>query len=230
MAAIASASALLEYSFGLPEEARRVDTALEKCLAKLESSRSIWMDARARIMSMVDGDEKADFMQRALYTPALGYYSAPRNRFGARGDFVTAPEISPRFAVCVARQIAQVFDMLDAPAGGGNVLEVGAGSGVLAEGVLDALSASGRGDVEYFILERSAGGRGFQQQRLARFGDRVRWLDELPRSGFAGVILANELLDAIPARCFQVHQGAAVELGVAAADGGFQLVQRAFAL
>jgi SAM-dependent MidA family methyltransferase len=158
------------------------------------------------------------YMELALYTPQLGYYSAPRSRFGAAGDFVTAPEISPRFALCVARQIAQVIDML---ATAGTVLEVGAGSGVLAEGVLDTLRELGHADVPYFILERSAGGRGFQRERLARFGDQVRWLDDFPPPGFSGVILANELLDAIPARCFEVHDGAAAEIGVASAGGEF---------
>ena len=158
------------------------------------------------------------YMELALYTPQLGYYSAPRNRFGARGDFVTAPEISPRFALCIARQIAQVLGMLGST---GAVLEVGAGSGVLAAGVLDTLRAIGHGDVEYFILERSAGGRGFQAERLARFGKQVRWLDDFPPPGFTGVILANELLDAIPARCFEIHHGVAMEIGVASTCAGF---------
>jgi SAM-dependent MidA family methyltransferase len=162
------------------------------------------------------------FMELALYTPQLGYYSASRSRFGPRGDFVTAPEISPRFAACVARQVAQVLDQINGIKGAaGAVLEVGAGSGVFARGVLEALSALGHEEVEYFILERSAGARGFQRERLAHFGERVRWLDDLPEHPFDGVIVANELLDAIPAKCFQIEDGVVLERGVAADADGF---------
>lgn len=157
------------------------------------------------------------FMERALYSPGLGYYAAARSRFGARGDFVTAPEISPRFARCVARQVGEILDAI----GGGEVLEVGAGSGVLAEGMLDALTALGHADTRYLILERAAGGRGFQRERLARFGDRVQWLDDFPPPGWRGVLLANELLDALPARCFVMDRGTPRELGVAAAGDAF---------
>jgi len=157
------------------------------------------------------------FMDRALYTSGLGYYAAARSRFGARGDFVTAPEISPRFARCVARQTVQILDAI----GGGEVLEVGAGSGTLAAGVLAALDTLGHAGARYLILERSAGGRGFQRERLAPFGDRVHWLDDLPPPGWRGVVLANELLDALPARCFILDHGSPRELGVAAAERGF---------
>lgn len=158
------------------------------------------------------------FMERALYTPGLGYYAAARSRFGTHGDFVTAPEISARFARCVARQTAQILHAI----GGGEVLEVGAGSGVLAQGVLAALDTLGHGAVRYLILERSAGGRGFQRERLARFGDRVHWLDDFPPAGWRGVVLANELLDALPARCFILDHGVPRELGVAAGERGFE--------
>jgi len=150
------------------------------------------------------------YMELVLYAPGLGYYSAPRSRFGERGDFVTAPEISPRFAACLARQIAQVLDHL----GGGSVLEVGAGSGVLAGDLLDALASLGHADLRYCILERSAAARAFQRERLAHHGARVAWLDDFPGAGFRGVILANELLDALPARRFQIDAGRARELGV----------------
>jgi len=156
------------------------------------------------------------YMEMALYTPGLGYYAAPRSRFGARGDFVTAPEISPRFAGCVARQIAEVL----ARAGGG-VLEAGAGDGTLAAGILAALDAAGVEDVPYLILERSAGARGFQRERLAPWGARVSWLDGFPPQGFRGVIVANELLDALPARRFVSRGGEALEMGVAPVDDGF---------
>jgi SAM-dependent MidA family methyltransferase len=158
------------------------------------------------------------YMELALYAPVLGYYAAPRSRFGERGDFVTAPELSPRFAACVGRQVAEVLGRI----GGGVVLEVGAGDGTLAAGVLEALDALGHGDTRYLILERSAAARGFQGERLAAAGERVAWLDALPAAGFRGVILANELLDAIPARRFVVHGGTPLELGVAASAEGFR--------
>ena len=157
------------------------------------------------------------FMDSALYTPGLGYYAAARSRFGEHGDFVTAAEISPRFAHCVARQVAQILDAI----GGGEVLEVGAGSGALAEAMIDALDALGHAPAPYLILERGAGGRAFQRERLARFSERVHWLDDLPPAGWRGVVLANELLDALPARCFIVEHGKPRELGVAAASAGF---------
>ncbi len=157
------------------------------------------------------------FMELALYAPGLGYYAAPRSRFGERGDFVTAPEISPRFAGCVARQVAEVLART-----GGGVLEAGAGDGTLAAGVLAGLDAAGMHDVPYRILERSAGARGFQRERLAPWGERVTWLDGFPEPGFRGVILANELLDALPARRFVVRAGEALELGVAPSADGFR--------
>jgi SAM-dependent MidA family methyltransferase len=158
------------------------------------------------------------YMELALYTPQLGYYSAPRSRFGTHGDFVTAPEISERFAVCVARQVAQILGHI----GGGGVLEAGAGSGVLADGVISALTELGHREVDYAILERSAGARGFQRERLAAHGARVRWLDDFPAAGFRGVLIANELLDAIPARRFEVRGRSAHELGVAWGKGRFE--------
>lgn len=156
------------------------------------------------------------YMELALYAPGLGYYSAPRSRFGACGDFVTAPEISPLFAGCVARAVASVLAHT-----GGAVLEAGAGDGTLAAGVLEHLAALGFDHVPYLILERSAGARGFQQERLAGFGDRVRWLDDFPPAGFRGVVIANELLDALPARRFTLRGGTPRELGVAATGEGF---------
>src|SRR3569623_2023028 len=94
----------------------------------------------------------ARYMELALFAPGLGYYSAGAQKFGAAGDFISAPEISPLFAHCVARQCAQVLRTL----GGGDVLEVGAGSGVLAADLLTALAEADSLPIQYFILERSA--------------------------------------------------------------------------
>src|SRR5207237_793596 len=151
------------------------------------------------------------FMDLALYAPALGYYSAPQPKFGETGDFVTAPEISPLFARCLANQVAQILRMLD----GGAVLEAGAGSGVLAADLLLALEKLGCLPRHYFILELSAGLRALQQETLAarapHLAARVQWLDSLPDTGFRGVVLGNELLDAMPVARFAVGDAAVAE-------------------
>ncbi len=140
----------------------------------------------------------ARYMELALYAPGLGYYSAGRQKFGEGGDFVTAPEISPLFSRCVARQCAQV---LESP-GGGDILEFGAGSGVMARDILAWLEDADALPGRYLILESSADLRERQQAllqaHLPHLMTRITWLDHLPAQGFSGVILANEVLDAMP--------------------------------
>ena len=137
------------------------------------------------------------FMERLLYAPGLGYYTAGARKFGAAGDFVTAPELTPLFGRALARQVAQIM-LESAPV----VLEVGAGSGRLAADLLLALEASGQLPERYFILDLSADLRQRQQQTIAAAAphllDRVEWLERLPEQ-FSGVVVANELLDAMPA-------------------------------
>jgi len=146
----------------------------------------------------------ARYMELALYAPGLGYYSGGSRKFGAAGDFVTAPEISPLFSRCLARQTAEVLREL----GGGAVLEVGAGSGVMAAEILAELEAVDALPEHYDILELSGELRARQRETLAKcvpqLVERVRWLDALPAPGFRGVVLANELLDALPVHCFEV--------------------------
>ena len=160
------------------------------------------------------------WMQIALYEPGLGYYSAGAHKLGAGGDFTTAPEISPLFGQCLARQCDEVLATL----GGGEVLEVGAGSGRLAFDVLQAMAAAGRPPARYRILEISADLRARQQLLLARLpaelAQRVEWLDEPPAEPWAGVLLANEVLDALPVQRFMRRDGAWLELGVAVDDAG----------
>jgi SAM-dependent MidA family methyltransferase len=136
------------------------------------------------------------FMEAALYAPGLGYYAAGAMKFGAAGDFVTAPELTPLFGRTLAHAIAPVL------AGtGGEVLELGAGSGRLAVDVLGELERLDTLPARYGILEVSADLRARQQETLARerphLADRVQWLDALP-DHFSGVILGNEVLDALP--------------------------------
>ncbi|MDR2878222.1 MAG: SAM-dependent methyltransferase [Chromatiales bacterium] len=140
----------------------------------------------------------ADYMNLALHAPGLGYYSAGSTKFGARGDFVTAPEISPLFGRCLATQVEEVLLAL----GGGDVLEIGAGTGTLACELLAELERRGVLATRYFILETSADLRARQAalfaERIPRLANRIEWLDQLPERGFCGVMFANELLDAMP--------------------------------
>lgn len=159
------------------------------------------------------------YMERALYTPALGYYSTLQG-LGAEGDFITAPEISPLFSRVVARQIMPALE-------GGEqsvVLELGAGSGVMAAEILLELERMGRLPWQYQILELSAGLREKQRQTLSEAAphllQRVVWLDTLPQAPLSGAIVANEVVDAIPAERFVVRDGEAVAMGVSTSPEG----------
>lgn len=157
------------------------------------------------------------WMAMALYEPGLGYYSGGARKFGQAGDFVTAPEISPLFGACVAAQCAQWFER--APA---RIVEFGAGSGALAADVLVELARLGAAADEYLIVEVSGELRERQRETIARRAPsmmaRVRWLDAWP-ARISGVILGNELLDAMPARVFRWHDGSVSERGVALETG-----------
>ena len=146
----------------------------------------------------------ARYMELALYAPGLGYYSAGKTKFGKAGDFVTAPEISPLFSFCLAKQSAQVLDRLE----GGNILELGAGSGIMAAQLLLELERLNSLPTHYFILEISADLKQQQQTTLKHHCphllNTVRWLDGLPEAPFNGVILANEVLDAMPVHLFEL--------------------------
>src|SRR5512134_3938790 len=146
----------------------------------------------------------ARYMELALHEPGLGYYAAGARKFGAGGDFVTAPELSPLFGRALARQVAQILQPGEA------ILEFGAGSGVLAEVLLSELDG-----VKYEILETSPELRDRQQKRL---GSRVHWLDQLPRK-FRGVMLANEVVDAMPVHALAWTHGGLLERGVCANEG-----------
>jgi SAM-dependent MidA family methyltransferase len=142
------------------------------------------------------------YMELALYAPGLGYYSGGAAKFGASGDFVTAPEISALFGRCLARQVLQALDAL----GGGEVLELGGGTGALAE---SALAEAGE-RLAWNMLEPSPE---LRERQRARLGERVRWLDTLP-AGFRGVIVANEVADALPVERFRIVDDEPRQLGV----------------
>lgn len=139
-----------------------------------------------------------EYMDFCLNAPALGYYAAGSGKFGAEGDFVTAPELSPLFARVVARQFDEILQRLD----GGEIVEIGGGTGAFARDSLAALAELGRASVRYRILETSAELRDRQQERLSGLG--VEWLDALPDEPFDGIIFANEVADALPVECFRV--------------------------
>jgi SAM-dependent MidA family methyltransferase len=148
------------------------------------------------------------YMHLALYTPGLGYY-AGGVPMGAQADFVTAPELTPLFGQTIARQIAQIFD-----AGvTAQILEFGAGTGKLARDVLNALAELGYPQACYQILDVSGSLSATQRATLATFGNRVQWLDAMPES-FEGIMLGNEVLDAMPVTVFELNDGALLERGV----------------
>lgn len=155
----------------------------------------------------------ARFMELALYTPGLGYYAAGKHKFCAAGDFVTAPELGSLFARCLARLCGSILERV-----GGDILETGAGSGALAADLLLELEALGRLPERYLILELSSELRDRQAETLRRKAPqwlkRVHWLDALP-TGFRGVMLANELLDALPVERFKVTNSGVRQLYVA---------------
>ena len=159
------------------------------------------------------------YMDLVLYEPGLGYYASGTRKFGRQGDFVTAPELGSLYGRCVARQVAQILAQLD----GGSLLEFGAGSGALAATVLTELVERDSLPAEYLIVEVSPALRAQQQQTLAGQIEqnlvKVRWLDSLPESGFRGVILANEVLDAMPIIRFRVGAEGHMTAGVVRRNG-----------
>ena len=169
----------------------------------------------------------ARFMELALYAPGLGYYSAGARKLGAAGDFVTAPEISSLFGQTLARQLAQITQLTQ-----GDILEVGAGSGRLALQLLPELDALDALPAHYFILEVSADLRARQQQLLTSLTphhrERVQWLSTLP-SSFTGVIVGNEVLDAMPVHLVVWRDDAIFERGVISQDNNFSWSERALA-
>ena len=164
------------------------------------------------------------FMELALYAPGLGYYTAGAHKFGATGDFVTAPEISPLFGRTLARQVAEIMAQ-SAP----HIIEFGAGSGKLAAEVLGELERQDCLPQSYAILEVSPDLRERQQtllrKRLPHLVDRVLWLDALPEN-ISGALIANEVLDALPVHLVHWKDGGILERGVASEGKNFVWQER----
>ncbi|HLB42724.1 MAG TPA: SAM-dependent methyltransferase [Gammaproteobacteria bacterium] len=148
-------------------------------------------------------------MEEALYHPKWGYYNSKDFDIGKYGDFTTAPEISPLFAQCIAKQCRDIFEHL----GTNHILELGAGTGRFAKDLLSYLDVLGCLPTAYYIYEKSSRLREKQKMFLQTypcFYSRIIWLDKLPKS-FLGTIIANEVLDALPVHCFRINDRAIKE-------------------
>jgi SAM-dependent MidA family methyltransferase len=165
------------------------------------------------------------YMQLVLYAPGLGYYSAGSRKFGASGDYVTAPMISPLFSETIAHFITRQQQP------GDEILELGAGTGVMAADIISSLRANDQRPSAYRILEPSADLRQRQQQTLESVNDgsapELCWIDQLDdRQSFSGFILGNEVIDAMPVRRFVLQSGVVQELGVGLDAGDIALKVR----
>jgi SAM-dependent MidA family methyltransferase len=153
------------------------------------------------------------YMEMALYEPALGYYSAGLHKFGRSGDFITAPELGSLFATCLAEQVKEISTHL----GPYDILELGAGTGQLATDLLKALPA-GLQPRRYMILERSADLQAVQQHVISAqvpgWQDRVKWLTRPPGEPWKGILLANEVIDALAVERFELGARGVEQVGV----------------
>ncbi|QHG92239.1 SAM-dependent methyltransferase [Coxiella endosymbiont of Amblyomma sculptum] len=159
----------------------------------------------------------AHYMRLALYSRNLGYYSANTQKFGKNGDFVTAPEISSIFSRCLARQCHQVLRNLK----GGDILELGAGSGIMAIHILKELQSSQCPPIRYFILEISENLRKFQRKRfreeIPELFSCIVWVNKLP-TDFIGIIVGNEVIDSLPVHKFKIQNNSVKEMYVDCID------------
>lgn len=162
------------------------------------------------------------YQELVLYAPGLGYYTGGAAKLGPGGDFVTAPGLGTLYAKCLARQVAQLLEHL----GGGDVLEFGPGDGALAVALLAELVALGVPPRRYLAIERSAELADRQRAALAGVGwaQRAQWLTGLPEA-FEGVVLASEVLDALPVRRYRMTAPGLAELYVGVGPDGFELVE-----
>ena len=195
----------------------QADTALslpEPDVASEAHSQAVRSAVVERIVAAGGCISFAEYLQTVLYAPGLGYYVTGSRKFGEGGDFITAPEVSDLFGRVIARQVAPTVRGLDRA----RILEFGAGSGKLAVDVMRALAAQDALPERYSILEASAELAERQRERVRRelpdLAGRFEWLSDWP-DAFTGVVLANEVLDAMPVERFRVGKGAPVRLAVA---------------
>lgn len=151
------------------------------------------------------------FMDLVLYAPESGYYTTTVP-MGKQGDYFTAPELSPLFSYCLGMQCAEILKRLPTPA---TILELGAGTGRMASDLLHFLESQNQLPESYLIFEVSSTLKRYQQSYLKQhcpaFFDRIQWLDRLPSTPMAGILLANEVLDALPFHLFQIAEKEVLE-------------------
>ena len=179
--------------------------------SEVEKQRSLLLQKCIRsACNRADGQIRfSDFMNIALYEPGLGYYSGGLQKFGQKGDFITSPEVSPLFGQCLANQVAEILHNLrEASNEKTYVIEFGAGSGILAVDILLKLEQLGFLPEKYLIVELSAELQHRQKETLENKAPHllklVQWLNQLPEDITNAVVLANEVLDAMPVECFKV--------------------------
>ncbi|HLE65798.1 MAG TPA: SAM-dependent methyltransferase [Burkholderiales bacterium] len=172
----------------------------------LAASRTLLERIAAELSAHGNWISFARYMEMTLHEPGLGYYSGGSAKLGGGGDFVTAPELSALFARTLARQVAELLGP------GDSLLEFGAGSGALAAALMDELDALGSGPRSYLILETSPQ---LRERQRARLGTRARWIARLPER-FRGVMLANEVADAMPVHALAWTRAGIAERGVCA--------------
>jgi SAM-dependent MidA family methyltransferase len=197
----------------LPEpddEAKQRSRLLVQCVKSACDANSGWINF-------------SEFMNITLYQPNLGYYTGGLQKFGAKGDFITAPEVSPLFGQCIALQLADILNNFQAKSHQKTyVLEFGAGSGLLALDVLQQLESLDALPDKYLIVELSAELKQRQQKTIKdksiKLFERVKWLDHLPDDLSNVVVIANEVLDAMPVENFKVSKSNVESLMISIED------------
>jgi SAM-dependent MidA family methyltransferase len=189
-----------------------------------EHSARVYQYIRDRIASEGGWIPFIVFMDLALHAPGFGYYVAGAQKFGAPGDFVTAPEITPLYGRCLARQVAQILELTD-----GDIVELGAGSGALAVDLLGELERLDRLPKRYRILEPSPELAQRQQHRVKQsipsLIGAIEWIETLPEK-VSGVVIANEVLDALPVHLVAWREDGFFERGVVVRDGSLAWEER----
>ncbi|MEE9352538.1 MAG: SAM-dependent methyltransferase, partial [Thiotrichaceae bacterium] len=193
----------------------------------LEHSQKLQQCIYSEIESQQGSISFRRYMEMALYEPGLGYYVAGKRKLGEGGDFITAPEVSPLFSQCIANQCIQILESLD----NRNILEFGAGSGTMAADILLHLEVKNCLPDQYYILDLSPELKALQrttlEARCPHLLPLVKWLSTLPNNPFSGVILANEVLDAMPVEMFQVSANTVYQKRVAINDDNiFSLIDK----
>ena len=188
----------------------------------LKLSESLQEKIRLAIVDNGGSISFEQYMQMALYEPGMGYYSAGSSKFGEQGDFVTAPEVSPLFSRCIARQCQQVLSEISSAKKSCSILELGPGTGVMAIDIMLELNRNKSLPETYYLLEPSADLRQRQQDNIKKTIPHLkkyfRWLDHLPEEKITGVILANEVIDAMPVKRIVIDSE--IEEYVVACDSG----------